>query len=129
MKKTILSIGILFSILVLSHIPSMETGSTVNSTPENRAPKHVKTIKLYTYPKCPSCHTVINFLKKRNWYDRVVIINADEEQNYKELKKLRNDGKDYCPFLVDEVHGKNVSDSRKIMDYLKTIFDEMNDAV
>jgi len=128
MKKTILSIGALFSILVLSHIPSTETGSTANSTVTKSDPK-VKTIKLYTYPSCPHCHTVINFLKKRGWYDRVVIVNADEEQNYKELKRLRNDGKDYCPFLVDEINGKNVPDSRKIMDYLKEVFSKADNAI
>lgn len=128
MKKTILSIGVLFSMLVLSHIPSTETGSTANSTTTKNDPA-VKTIKLYTYPSCPHCHTVINFLKKRGWYDRVVIVNADEEQNYKELKRLRNDGKDYCPFLVDQVHDKNMGESRKIMDYLKEIFSEADDAI
>lgn len=124
MKKTILSISILFGMLVLSHIPSTETGSAANTTSTSNAPA----IKLYTYPSCPHCHTVIKFLKKRGWHDRVVIINADTEKNYKELKKLRNDSKDYCPFLVDEIHNKKMGESRKIMDYLKEIFSENDNA-
>lgn len=81
-----------------------------------------KQIKLYTYPHCPACIKVKKHLEQNNLQDQVVIINADEPKNYEELKKVRNDGKDYCPYLVDEVHNVNMSESNKIIAYFKTIF-------
>lgn len=110
------------SFVLLSFTPLTQTATTpqkVSKTVSN------KFIKLYTYPNCRYCHNVINFLKKKGWYDRVVIVNANEEENYQKLKELS--GKDYCPYLVDEIHGKNMGDSRKIMDYLKEIFSEADD--
>ena len=118
MNKTVFTI-ITCSIFLFSYNFELSALSRPNKS-------STQTIKLYIYPRCPHCHTVINFLKKKGWHDNVVIINADEEKNYQDLKRLRNDGKDYCPFLVDEVRGKNMSESRKIMDYFKEIFNDID---
>jgi len=121
--KYSLSLLLFCGMLTFFHTPYAQALSTSNKS------SSAKTIKLYTYPKCPHCHSVINFLKKKGWHDRVVIINADEEENYKELKRLRNDGKDYCPFLVDEVHNKNMGESKNIIQYFKDIFNQADDAI
>ena len=81
-----------------------------------------KVIKLYVYEHCGYCHKVINFLKEKGWLDRVVIVDADDYKNYKELKKARGDKKDYCPFLVDEINDKKLSDSSEIIKYFTKIF-------
>lgn len=115
----------IISLLLLLSIP---TASFSLSTAQSTKRVSQKAIKLYVYNHCRYCHDVINFLKKNNWQNRVVIVNADTEPNYTELKKLRGDGKDYCPFLVDEIHDKKIADSSKIITYLKKIFTNSDEA-
>lgn len=82
-----------------------------------------KQIKIYTYPKCPYCVNVKNFLIKHNWHNRVVFIDANEPEHYADL--LRISKKDFCPYLVDEINNVNMGDSKKIIKHLETIFNDL----
>ena len=82
------SFFLLMGVFMLSCVQQVESASRIHKTPTTKSNSSTKTIRLYTYPNCGACHKVINFLKKKNWYDRVVIINADEEKNYEDFAGL-----------------------------------------
>lgn len=104
---------LMLSLLMMSFCPDALTTA-------QQTIKSEKTIKLYIYPGCPSCKNVIKFLKDKNWHNNVILINANDLENYNNLIQIS--GKDICPYLVDNVHGVNMGESRKIIDYFKEIF-------
>lgn len=112
----------LFSFFLAFNILFFSCESVAKSNVKNNSEK---VIKLYHYPTCPSCKHVVKAIKSNGWQDQVVLINAEPKTNpanYAELKKLRGDRKDECPFLVDEIHDKKVDRSNPIIKYLKSIF-------
>ncbi|MBI2352883.1 glutathione S-transferase N-terminal domain-containing protein [Candidatus Dependentiae bacterium] len=112
MKKTL---HLLFLSLIIG-----QTTNLLADTPPSTTNKSVKHIKLYTYPHCRYCVRVKDFLKNNKWEDKVVIINANESNHYNDLIAIS--GKDYCPYLVDEINDCHMGDSTKIIEYLKKIF-------
>lgn len=77
-------------------------------------------VKLYVFKNCPYCHKVINFLKQIGHIDKVVVLDASQPQNYKDLVALSGDSQ--VPFLHDEPLSKKMLESADIMKYFKTRF-------
>lgn len=90
------------------------------TTSQTRTEQSTLSIKLYVFKNCPYCHKVINFLKNSGHLQDVVILDASQSQNYKDLVALSGDSQ--VPFLYDEPRSKKMLESADIIEYFKTRF-------
>ena len=83
---------------------------------------HEKTnIKLYSYPNCPYCKKVINYLKSINKLDNITIVDVSNRANMQELLAINNNNTQ-CPFLYDPEKNVKMLESDDIIKYLSTRF-------
>lgn len=78
-------------------------------------------IKLYSYPNCPYCKKVINYLKSINQLEKITVIDVTNSSTMQELKKLNNNNTQ-CPFLYDPERNIKMLESSDIIKYLSTRF-------
>lgn len=78
-------------------------------------------IKLYSYPNCPYCKKVINYLKSIHQLDKITVVDVTNKANMQELLAL-NSNNTQCPFLYDSERNVKMLESDDIIKYLSTRF-------
>ena len=80
-------------------------------------------IIVYYYPTCAGCKFVVDTIKNHGWDDRIKLIDATPKNEKENLRNLRGDGRAAGPFLFDKGRNQKILGSRKIVEYLKKLFE------